>query len=592
MSIPQLSQEMIRRYASSQSWQRGEAYYYDGYVRRVVQRGSAIAAEVEGNDIRPYRVNISFDQGELDTAYCSCPYDYGGCCKHIVAVLLVCLREPETIEISPSLEQILDRLNEVQTQALIQELVANKPELIDDIEYFADRVAPPVVVSASEENKPQRQITVDANKISSQVRYILRDAVRHFEYGGEEDIATEEISGLIQDAQMYTQRGDTWNAIAMLTAITEACIENWDEVDDYGVDNDEVAWELSRAWCETILSADISEAEKVDLQVNLEFWRNDWGSYFDLAIAALEQGWDYPPLKQVLQGQITSLEAWEGEAPDYADDLAEIRLQILARQERYEEYLYLAEAEGQVIKHLTMLVRLNRVAEAMAAAETEMATMEQALAFSQALVNEQNARSEALAIAKRGLNLPGRCLYQLGTWTSEIALELDDTLTAIDAKVKAFPAQPRFTDYRQVEQLAAENWSNIKGELLAALATADSWSAGDAKVDIYLYEGLIDKAIATVNNFSYYRSSLIQRVMDAAIDTNPDWVISNACDRAESIMDAGKAKNYEEAVEWLKKACNAYLAAGRQQEWSEYRTKLATVHCRKRKLMGLMESVV
>ena len=537
-------------------------------------------------------VSIGFDEEELGTVYCSCPYDYGGCCKHIVATLLVCLRESERIEISPSLEQILDRLNEVQTQALIQKLVADKPELIDDIEHFADRVAPPVVVSASQASKPQRQITVDANRIRSQVKYILRDAVRHYEYGGEEDIATEEISSLIQDAQMYTQRGDTWNAIAMLTAITEACIENWDEVDDYGVDNGEVAWELNNVWCETILSADISEAEKVDLQVNLEFWRNDWGSYFDLAIAALEQGWDYPPLKRVLQGQITSLGAWEGEAPDYADDLAEIRLQILEKQQRYEEYLYLAEAEGQVTKHLIMLVRLDRVAEAMEAAEREMATMEQALALSQALVNEQNAQSEALAIAKRGLNLPGRCLYQLGKWTSEIALELDDSITAIKAKVEAFQASPNFSDYRQVEKLAGENWSNIKGELLAALATADTWRAEDAKVDIYLYEGLIDKAIATVSHFSYYRSRLVQKVMDAAIKTNPDWVISNACDRAESIMDAGKAKYYEEAVGWLKKARNAYLASGRQQEWSEYRTKLMTVHTRKRKLMGLMQSVV
>ena len=79
--------------------------------------------------------------------------------------------------------------------------------------------------------------------------------------------------------------------------------------------------------------------------------------------------------------------------------------------------------------------------------------------------------------------------------------------------------------------------------------------------------------------------------MDAAIETNPDWVIKNACDRAESIMDAGKAKYYEEAVEWLKKARNAYLAAGRNQEWSKYRTKLMTVHTRKRKLMGLMRAV-
>ena len=87
------------------------------------------------------------------------------------------------------------------------------------------------MVAVSDESKPQRYISVDANKIRSQVRYILRDAVRHYEYGGEEDIATEEISSLIQDAQMYTQQGDTWNAIAMLTAITEACVENWDEVD-------------------------------------------------------------------------------------------------------------------------------------------------------------------------------------------------------------------------------------------------------------------------------------------------------------------------------------------------------------------------
>ncbi len=592
MSIPQLSQEMIRRYASGQSWQRGEAYYYDGYVRRVIQRGNSINAEVEGSDIRPYQVSISFDGEELGAVYCSCPYDYGGCCKHIVATLLVCLREPARIELRPTLEEILDRLNEVQTQSLIQELVADKPELINDIEYFAERVAPPVVTDSSQETKPQRPITVDANRIRSKVIYILRDSVRHYEYGGEEDIATEEISSLIQEAKMYNLRGDAGNAIAMLTAITEACVENWDLVDEYGVDNYEVASELSTVWCETILSTDLTEAEKVELRGNLEYWRDGWGDYFELALAALEQGWEYPPLKQVLEGNITSLGAWEGEAPYYADELAVIRLQILARQERFAEYLYLAEAEGQVTKHLTMLVRLERVAEAMKAAEREMATMEQALALSQALVKEQNAQPEALEIAKRGLNLPGKCQYDLATWTSDIALELDDRATATKAKVKAFEAQPSFADYRQVEKLAEENWSNIKEQLLASLTTSTYWGVEKAKVDIYLYEGFIDKAIAVVDKLYYDYHGLIQRVMDAAIETNPDWVISNACRRAESIMDAGKAKYYEEAVDWLKKARNAYLASDRKQEWADYRTKLMIVHTRKRKLMGLMKSLV
>ena len=449
MSIPQLSQEMIRQYATDKSWRRGKDYYDRDCIRQFYQRKELITAEVLGNNARPYQVTVGFEQDGLISANCNCPYDWGGYCKHIVAVLLTCLHEPNKIQFRPSLEQILDRLNEIQTQNLIQKLVADRPELLNDIERFADRIVPPVVVE-TKSNKSSRKVTVNSNAIRSQVRYILEDSVRHFEYGGEEDIASEEIYSLIQDAQMYTQQGDYGNAIAMLTAITDSCVENWDVVDEYGVDNGEVASQLSDVWCETILSADLEQGEKVDLQVNLEFWRNSWGEYFDLVGAALEQGWDYPPLKKVLQGNITSSGAWEGEAPYYADDLALIRLQILERQERIEEYLYLAEAEGQVILHLTMVVRLERISEAMQAARKSMATKEEALAFSQCLVNQQNAQIEALAIAKQGLDLPGRSQYELAKWTSEIALELDNLITARDSKVKAFQASPNFADYLEV----------------------------------------------------------------------------------------------------------------------------------------------
>ena len=80
--------------------------------------------------------------------------------------------------------------------------------------------------------------------------------------------------------------------------------------------------------------------------------------------------------------------------------------------------------------------------------------------------------------------------------------------------------------------------------------------------------------------------------MDAAIATTPDWVISSACRRAESIMDEGKAKYYYKAIEWLEKVRDLNIASDREQEWSKYRTKLVTIHGRKRKLMGLMQSVV
>jgi uncharacterized Zn finger protein len=62
------------------------------------------------------------------------------------------------------------------------------------------------------------------------------------------------------------------------------------------------------------------------------------------------------------------------EIPDYADDLALIRLKILKRQESYQEYLYLAQSEGQTQQYLTMLGHLGRVEDAVAIAQTQMST--------------------------------------------------------------------------------------------------------------------------------------------------------------------------------------------------------------------------
>ncbi len=70
------------------------------------------------------------------------------------------------------------------------------------------------------------------------------------------------------------------------------------------------------------------------------------GTPFDLAIAAAEQGWDYPPLQRVLSGKITAQGAWEGESPYYSDELTLARLRVLERQGRHQEYVYLAQAEG------------------------------------------------------------------------------------------------------------------------------------------------------------------------------------------------------------------------------------------------------
>ncbi|MEH2109780.1 SWIM zinc finger family protein [Nostoc sp.] len=586
MSIPQISEFTIRRHANAKSFQRGEAYYEAGAVNTVTQRGHLLQADVAGTQARPYHVNLSFDSSGLTSVNCTCAYDFEGWCKHIVATMLVCARNPENIEQRPTLEQLLNQLDHIQTQRLLQELVAEYPPLIEAIDRHVSWMTNPADKQTT--IKSVRRSTIDPAQFRRQVRQILKNTVRYFEEGYEEDPIGEELLSVVQTAVDFSERGEGENAIAILSAITSTCAENWDDVAEYGAENDEIVKELNEAWCEAILSTELTPEEKVDIQINLEAWQDEWNADFGLVMEALRQGWDYPPLLQVLQGNITERGAWEEDVPDYADDLALIRLKILERQERYQEYLYLAEAEEQTQQYLTMLGRLGRVEEAIDAAQTQMNSMEEAFALAKTL-SVQGALQQALDIAQSGLNLPGNCQYELGIWTSDLALEWGNSEAALLAIKAAFQVKPSFVDYQRMAELAGENWESVKTDLLRIIRTYSGWGTESAKVDIFLHEGLIDDAIAIASELSSDRSELIHRVMDAAIPHNPGWVIANARHRAEKIMDAGKAEYYYYAVEWLKKARNAYLESGKKADWLSYRENLIQTHARKHKLMGMFK---
>jgi uncharacterized Zn finger protein len=88
-----------------------------------------------------------------------------------------------------------------------------------------------------------------------------------------------------------------------------------------------------------------------------------------------------------------------------------------------------------------------------------------------------------------------------------------------------------------------------------------------------------------------YSYGLLERVMDAAIAAQPDWVIAAASAQAERIMDAGDAQHYYHAVEWLRRARDAFRAAGRPGDWQGYLSSIRAKHGRKYKLMGLIEKL-
>ena len=170
-----------------------------------------------------------------------------------------------------------------------------------------------------------------------------------------------------------------------------------------------------------------------------------------------------------------------------------------------------------------------------------------------------------------------------------MAEQLGETKILLNAKIIAFKLKPSLTDYHEIRDLTGDKWNSTKEILLKYLPRSNSFGGGsEAKVDIFLDEGLIDQAIAVVEG-GYCSRELRLRVMQVAAGFDPQWVITKGKALAEDIINRGKSEHYDDAVSWLEQVKRAYLASNQQEEWRSYRQQLVEVNSKKRKLMEIVK---
>jgi uncharacterized Zn finger protein len=366
----------IRANATPQSFSWGEIYCRSGSVSTLTQRGHRLRTQVEGTEEDLYQVGVEFDSMGITAVHCTCAYDLEGWCTHIVATLLAAIANPHAIDVRPPLTELLDGLSPSQLRQVLLAIAEYHPNWMDDFDRQARllTVARPAAQTAVLSPPLARPAAVDRSVVDSfrhQTQQELRGVVEAWESGYDNPVE-EGLLELVAQADEWIGRGDGNSAIAVLSGITQGCVEDWERVEEYSADSEQIAEALNQAWAEAILTAELSQEEADKLRSDLESWQDSWAD-FSMAIEALDQGWHYPPLVRVLQGEITDLGAWADESPDFADDLALVRLRILARQERWQEYLYLAEAEGQTDQYLAMLAQLEQ-GETTAAPVTTLAS--------------------------------------------------------------------------------------------------------------------------------------------------------------------------------------------------------------------------
>lgn len=591
MEFPNLTENAIQKQSTVASFQKGLEYFGEDVVSSLVLSGDILHAEVEGSQYSPYQVQVKFGAREVNEAYCDCLYDWGGWCKHIVAVLLTCIYAPERVEQRESLEAKLADLSQEDLLTLLTKLLKLNPKLADQVEGQ---------ISLFQSSKETKEYTsskrIDPAPFRRQVRDILRslDHMRlseaYWHVGG----VISEAGQVLKQAHALVKGGNGGSTIPILEAITDEFVRGWLHLDDSDGFAGDFFSELSQVWTEAVLSTELTATEGKHLAEKLSVWQAEVEDYgideaFYPARAVASGEWNDPILQGILQGETPDLTEYISGLPWYVDDLIAAQLNVLEYQERYQEYLYLANAMGETARYLTMLVHLNRIPEAVAYGQKHLSTVEDALAFAQSL-QEAGETALALEIAELGLSFQGFHLYQLANWLRDLAAQEGRSLLAFRAAIVAFKEQPALDDYLLVSELAAENWPTIRLDLLEYLAQFEKWGAASDKVDIYLHEEMVSEAMKIVDAENPYYD-IFERVVDAAIQKYPDWAIRRSKQQAEAIMDPGTSKYYHHAINWLKKTKAAYKAASKEVEWQKYLSELIASHNKKYKLRPMLEAL-
>jgi len=120
-----IDEQAIRNRSTDAVFERGQNYRDEGRIQRLDRFGDLVTAAVRGSNL--YDVTLDFSGSSIDTQ-CTCPYDGGGDCKHVVAILLDIVASPPQDE-SERVEAVIDDLSADDLRGFVRDALAEHAEL-------------------------------------------------------------------------------------------------------------------------------------------------------------------------------------------------------------------------------------------------------------------------------------------------------------------------------------------------------------------------------------------------------------------------------------------------------------------------------
>jgi len=606
MSLPKLTESIIRSGASAQSFQRGQAYYHEGAISNTSRQGNILRGECAGTQEPFYQIQVELDQAGIAQTYCSCPYDYGGYCKHIVALLFTYVHHPKRFTLRQEPAELLADLSQEDLVTLVTKLLQDKPELYDWV--AAAISAPP---SSGKTTKKKRK-KVDAEVYRRQVVGIVhsldprnvRASEAYWQVGG----LVEELRQMQATAMKFLDAGDADTALTILLTLLEESSRGIEFIDDSNGELGGFVGSLGQPLAEAILHLDLSAIERTKLAdqlTRLAHYASDYGMEgdLDLAIQATRYGWEEPPPGREFQRQAVEEDEdewieddqWDDEAIQESQvwsqptspfgDLTEAKLNVLERQGRTDDYLALCQKAKRHLRYALKLCDLKHVPEAIKHAKKHMAFADEARQLAERLRSLKHI-AEALEIGERGLKLKGP-KATLGEWLGPVEEAQGRTPQALAAWRAAFPENPSLETYKSLKRLSGAGWKKLRPEMMAKLKGPYH---KQVLAEVLLFEEEWDEAIKVAEGRDVWYP-VVETVAEAMLQHRPEWVARISVKHAERLMVEPKSKNYPIAAEWLKRAKKAYAVLGQTDEWRAYLRKVTEKYQRRPALQAHLQQL-
>ncbi len=563
-NLPSVTEDDIRRLATPQSFERGEGYYASGAIFDAERRGNTLVAHVQGSQYEPYRVTVTLGSAGVEKTACTCPYDWGGICKHVVATLLIWVREPDSFHVLAPVDESLAERSKEDLIALVKEMIARQPDLARLLELPLG---------------PDSSVPFDLTAFRKQASYALsRD---------DAEWATRELERLRETADRYLEVDNLTAAGALYHLILDETLLRfedwwlqWDRDGDIsrvlgdcaeGLDHclDRVSdLETRQFWLEALL-----EAKLEDIRLGgVDF---AWPAGDVVLRQATDEEWTW--IEGRLRQEMQQARDWGRES---LVRFLTARLDMTGRE---------TEADAFVLEHGTsqqrafLLIQLSRVGEAVNIARQHFASLPGLVnRFADALVEAGHGEAAVAYMVEQVRHERYASHYR--PWLARYFEEHGDQEAALELWRRQFAEWPRFETYQELRQLAGElgTWETLRPTLLKAL---DPQRQASLLLQIALEEGEVAWALEIIARPGARLSDNdLIRVAQAAEPDHPRAALEIYRRRAERAIAARGRGSYQIAAGHLLRVRDLYHRLGEDAAWEAYIAHLRQEHRRLRAL--------